>query len=48
MAAIARLTAAIERMQRAASSPASGGAQYGDIIQRIERLESWVASNRLT
>jgi len=48
MAAIARLTRVIEKMQRATSSPDSGNAQSADIIQRIERLESWVASNRLT
>jgi len=48
MAAIARLTAAVEKMQRASSSPnPAGDAQSADIIRRIELLESWVASNRL-
>jgi hypothetical protein len=48
MAAIARLTAVIEQMQQATASPAqSGDSPSAELTRRIERLESWMASNRL-
>jgi hypothetical protein len=49
MVAIARLTAVVERMQRASASPRPAGndAHTAAITRRIELQESWVASNRL-
>jgi hypothetical protein len=45
--AVSRLLAIVEELHRTTSSAAGGGGIAADIIARIERLESWVATNRL-
>ncbi len=48
MTEIARLSTLVDKLQRTLAAPSqSGEAAHGDILCRIERLESWVASNRL-
>ena len=46
MAAIAKLTEMVEELQRASVSARPGDIGLPEIMRRIERLESWVISNR--